>query len=257
MRARNGGRIGTAVIAIAVGLVLAVAVPANAQSSASPPVQRIVTAVARTSHLTMKSGYSEYLFVGGSSAGAAITKTSFKHYGRVNCGAPESQGPVGPSTAADPQGSFASTGTVAVVAGVAISGYSVHEALFAGGGSFMCGPYPSRIPVEGGTNFGTGNVGGLVLIMIGTEGVGTLAPSLYAPTGLQCTPSSPFEDPATLTNVTVSKGTNDGGAVGIFSVSLPAESDCEFDLRGTSYNKPGTGNFGYFANAYLLIPRNK
>src|SRR5271155_4965262 len=108
------------------GVVLAVAFPASAESTA-PPARQIVTAVAGTSTLTMKSGFSQYLFVGGSSAGAVNTQTTFGHIDNYNCGAPKSQGPIGPSPAADPQGSFTTTGDVSAIAGVAISGYSVRR----------------------------------------------------------------------------------------------------------------------------------
>jgi hypothetical protein len=236
---------------------MAVAAPAGAQprqgARASQLFEQIVTKVARASTLTMKSGYSHYLFVGGSSAGAAIENTTFGHYSDANCGHPRSQGPLGPSAATSPEGSFTTTGAVAVIAGVATTGYSLRHLVLAGLGTFACGSYPSRIPAGNNLFFGTGTSGGVVLILVGTEGVGTLAPSLSAAQGYQCVTSG-LDTPATLQNVTASRGHNVGGAVGVFSVSVAPESGCFLSTDGTSYNKPGTGNFGIWAKAYLLVP---
>jgi hypothetical protein len=256
MRARSRG----AVFVIAMGLVLAVAVPAGAQDR-SAPAQQIVTAVARTSTLTMKSGFSQYLFVGGSSADALMTHTTFEHESTETCvethpntiTGHKTQAPVGLSQPSVAKGSFTTSGNVAVIAGVGISGYSAQSILQYGDGENECGGVSPRQAFNFSLAFKTGSAGGVVLILVGTEGVGTLAPNLNDGTvGGQCNDVT-GQGVTTLQNVTVSKGPNDGGAVGIFSAPVPPDTTCVLNLFGTSYNKQYYG-FSGWGNAYLLVP---
>jgi hypothetical protein len=241
MKARSKGT----VVLLATGLVLAVAVPAGAQAP-SPPAQQIVTALSRHATLTMKSGLSQYLFVGGSSADAVNSQTTFQHIGNINCGSPRSQGPIGPSTAGDAQGSFVTTGKVSAIAGVGISGYSV-KPLFPAQGFQHCESSSTRSPIGTGLSFST-KVGEIVLILVGTDGVGSLAPDLE-----NCNTTNSL-DPATLQNDTVSKGNDDGAAVAVFSASLQAGDDCTFEVYGTSYTTVPQG-FGLWLRAYSLVPK--
>lgn len=247
MRARSQG----AVVVIVVGLVLAVALPAGARAS-SAPAQEMVTAVARTSHLTMKSGFSKYLFVGGSSAQAANSQTTFAHFGNILCGPPPSEGPMGPSTKGGARGSFHTSGDVSAIAGVGISGYSVKR-LISDQDDQVCRSSTTRVPWGNGLNFAVPNVGGIVVFLVGTDGVGYLAPTLDPYEGGLCQTTDGLY-PATLQNVTVSKGQDDGTTVAVFSASLHAGDSCDFDVEGTSYNNVSQG-FGIWFSAYLLVPK--
>jgi hypothetical protein len=260
MRARSKG-VG---VILAVGLVFAVAVPASARPASSSPAQQIVTRVAQTSSLTMKSGFSQYLYVGGTSADAKITGTSFHHIPDARCAwqpprgivhQTGSQGPVGPSSPASAEGSFTTSGDVAVIAGIGLKGYKVESMDFSPGGAGYCGETATGQPLAGGNWIGTGKVGGLVLILVGTNGVGNLVPGPLVPL-FQNRPCPTTQRVTTLRNVTASMGANDGGAVGVFSVPLPPNSSCQWPVSGTSFNEPNV-DYSMWSQAYVLVPTTK
>jgi len=260
MRIRSRGRARTAAV-VAAGLVLAVAAPAGAQprsSGRTPPDQQIVTAFARQSSLTMTSGLSRYLFVGGSSADADISATTFRHIRDIGCRSHPSQGPVGPSSS--DQGSFVTTGSVAAIAGVGLSGYTVTPVPFGYGATLYCGASASGFPASVTLPLTTSDTIGareMLVVLVGTLGVGTLAPSLLAQSGGRCQLGG---DGAlsTLRNTTVSKGRDEGTAVAVFAATLQYPlTYCDFTAYGTSMNPPGDvgGSVSMWVNAYVLNPK--
>jgi hypothetical protein len=209
----------------------------------------------------MQSGFSHYLFVGGSTFGGDISKTSFDHITTPgNCtGAPSRhmQYPFGPSKATSPQGSFSTTGTLAAIAGVAISGYSVKgtESNF-GFDGYCGGPgIPSDFPQSASMFLTTKGFtpGEIVVIIVGTAGIGTLAPSWLHQSGVS---GCGNEALTTLRNVTVNKGRYDGTSVGVFSTQLSGPlSYCDFSVYGTTYNSADqSGMYAIWMNAYYLVP---
>jgi hypothetical protein len=240
-------------VAATVALFLVLVIPA-VSSSASPPALRIITAASRTSSLTMKSGFSHYIFVGGSSFGAGISQTSFQHVRESACLRNATQWPIGKS--ASSQGSFSSSGSVSAIAGIGISGYSVKGSESNIGGIAGCGPQAPNGPFSGGFNVTTGDSvgqGDVILIVVGTLGVGTLAPSLTPNTGGNCGVNNQL---TTLRNVTASESRYKGGAVAIFSISLQSSMfECWFGIYGTTFNTANeSGNLAIYYTAYLLKP---
>jgi len=140
---------------------------------------------------------------------------------------------------------------VAVTAGIATTGYSVD--LLNTGGSATCGVTPPSQPTGVGQEFMTGKVGGTILVLMGSEGAGDLVPQLEGNgPGTTC-PSGSGNEFRTLQNVTVSKGPDDGGAVGAFTFSMPPNTFCEFFAYATSFNEPNVG-YSMWQGDYLLVP---
>ena len=242
-------RSGTAVSFIA-GLVFAVAVPASAQSQ---PAQQIVTSVAKGSSITMPTGYSHYLYVGASSAGARIEGTSFAHESHALC-THHGQTPIGPSNPASSQGSFTTNGSLAAVAGVAVSGYSLSKQGLKGAlsGDDLCGgdEGPGR-QTKSGISLLTRKEGGVAIILISTEGIGKLSYSPPMTNSGQC--NGPVKS---LQNLTVHNGKTEGGAVAVLSMSVQPDSYCEVDVAGTTYFKKGPADVVFRLRAYLFVPDN-
>jgi hypothetical protein len=256
-----------AVVALVAGLLLVVAVPAGARplsadagarplpAAGARPAQ-IVTAVNNGSTLTLDSGFGHYLYVGASSAGAVIRQTTFGHVqdlGRCGMRPRASESPIGPSHPPSDEGSFTTTGSVAVLAGVAVSGYSVHDIAVLRGGTGWCG-YPPMSSISAGESFATKNVGGQVIMLVGANGIGALtAPTLTNFKRGRCG-TLPGQGLVALRNVTVSMGPDTGGSVAVFSASLAPHSSCFLLVHGMSINEAGQG-FSMFSNAYLLVPK--
>jgi hypothetical protein len=266
MRARNRG----AVVLRAAGLVLAVAGPANAQSQSTaestttttPASQQIVTATAQKSLLKMPSGYSHYLYVAGSSANAVISQASFQDGVPISfCGTPKQVLPVGrPRLLPSDQGAIRTSGSVAAMAGVATDGYSVRQAdLVTGSFDWLCGTIPTGESAGVGFDLVTGKVGGLILILVGTEGIGNLGTPTVSSYDSGRNDGGSCSYVSTLRNVTVSQGQNEAASVAIYTADAAPESTCAFWVNGSSFTRPGDddASAGLWANAYLLVPNGK
>jgi hypothetical protein len=140
---------------------------------------------------------------------------------------------------------------VAVTAGIATTGYSLLS--LGPGGSDVCGVTPPSQPTGVGQVVETGKVGGTVLVLMGAAGAGNLVPQLEGNgPGTTC-PSGSGNEFRTLQNVTVSKGPDDGGAVGAFTFSMPPNTYCEFFANATSFNEPNV-DYSMWQGDYLLVP---
>jgi hypothetical protein len=200
-----------------------------------------VTAVARGSSLTMKSGFSQYLFVGGSEAGAVNTKSTFGDP-PGGCG----QTPIGHSPSGNPRGSFRTTGNLSVIAGIGVSGYSVRPE-GPNIGSVLCGTTVATAPFSVDMDNFSVKAAGTVVVLVGTSGVGSLTASLIQGHGLACSSST------TEVNQTVTKGQDDGAAVAVLTAPVNAGAGCYVSVSGTTYNTVPQ-SVGIWTEAYLLVP---
>jgi len=250
MKARSGG----AVLVIAVGLVMAVAVPANAEPSASA-APAIVSAVHRGSSITMPSGYSHYIYVGGASANAVLSRSTFGGYPEGDwakaCTHKQGVDAVGPSTS--PTGSFATDGSVAAIAGVGISGYTVKVAHPVGangnGGTCSTG---TPTPISDGFGWSASKRSSTYLEMIGTIGLATLT---FAPNPSDNTcPTDSFK---VLRNVTYGNphSTSDPVAsVAVVLVTKPPGDVCDYVAIGTQLPVVAGSYYAMWNWAYHLTP---
>jgi len=249
MKARSGG----AVLVIAVGLVMAVAVPANAEPSASA-APAIVSAVHRGSSITMPSGYSHYIYVGGASANAVLSRSTFGGYPEGDwakaCTHKQGVDAVGPSTS--PTGSFATDGSVAAIAGVGISGYTVKVAhpVGANGNGGTC--YEGGSAPVGGSFGWTAKRTTLYLEMVGTVGMGSLSFAPY-PGSNDC----PTNALKVLRNVTYGNPYSTSGLVASVAtvlVTVPSGDMCDWVVTGTQQPLIAGSYYAMWNWAYHLTP---
>jgi hypothetical protein len=221
-------------------------------SGGVPPNPRIFTAVSDTSNLRLQSGFRHYLYVAGTSAGALMTASSFQ-YDEFTCGTTSDRiEPIGRSMPMSNQATFTTDGDVSALGGVAISGDSV-KLIDRGPGAFLCGNVPSGSPMGYQTGWSTGSVGGSYLILVGTEGSGSLT-DMHFQGGADHCHAGPIK---TLQNVTADNGT-DAGSVGIFTAHVGAHSTCGFDVSGPVVDGASGASFAaMWANVYLLTPTTR
>jgi len=244
MSARSRGT----VVVIAVGLVLAVAVPAAAHARTAP-ARQIVTAVAQRSSITMRSGFSQYFYVGSSSTDAQMNDSSFGYGDRFACATPglrrSTETPIGHSTS--DEASFSSTGLTSGIAGVGISGYSWKRT--AQGGSCANGPVLAPAPLTGNAFLfrPNKNVAGTYLVLVGTLGITSLSASLYG----ACSADGGVVK--TLQNVTYQADSNVPTSVGVFLATVPADGAC--NSVGLSGTMADGGTFGFYPESFLLTAK--
>ena len=248
-------------VAVLVGVFLAggAVVVLPGPTAGARPASSIVSAVEKGSSLTLRSGATTYLYVGGSSANAVMSDSSFGSVPLASpCGVKRSQAPLGTSSSS--QGSFISTGTKSAIAGVAETGYTVTRASGSPnpGGSASCASDGLTAPqTEAGyVTVGTKTGGGTVVVMVGGRGVASLGGFALAPgyVGADCAPLSPLR---VLRNVTFGNprstiGLGAVAAVAVLAVTLPAHNSCSVDFDGTDV--PLGNAYALYEEAYLLTP---
>jgi hypothetical protein len=263
MRKAGTVPMGAAIGVIAGVLLLVTAGPVNAQPRSTlnrkvvptriTNARRMVSGAVGTSTLNLPAGFSQYLFVGGSAAEASVTDATFGSQTYPSCANTMNEVPMGFSHPPTPEGSFATTGTVAVLAGVAFSGYSVRRAGHLGNLSEFCSA-TTKTSIRPSFGFTTTKPGEVVVVLVGSDQV-----SGFEPMALQDWSNGTCNDvaghkPKTLEDVTARTGKNDVAEAAIYSVALPQASSCQFVVRATSHD-PSGGAFTFWSNSYVLVPR--
>jgi hypothetical protein len=251
MMARSRGLVGL----FAVGLAVAVAIPANAQASAGSS-QAIVTAVHHGDSITMPSGYSHYVYVGGSSANAVLSHSTFggRPEGSESCIGKSGQDAVGITSS--PTGSFQTDGSVAAIAGVGISGYSVQISKPVGANGYDADCYGSgtsgTASLSSGIGWNTPKHTTLYLVMIGTVGLSSLSETPY--TGYPDCPTNAFKmlRDVTYGNPKSTTGLSPVASVAVGLATNPGGVACDFLFTGTEL--PLGNWYSIWVWSYKLTP---
>jgi len=143
---------------------------------------------------------------------------------------------------------------VAAIAGIGISGYKVKAISGTSNGGtaqFECGNLPPDFNFNLNLSLNPTNTPGTYLFLVGSQGVGTLAPNMSNQPPASCFTANGTV--VTLHNVTVKKNSYEGTAVAVFTATVQSASSCVFSIYGTSINKAESdGSVGMWANAYFL-----